>query len=155
MNESMEKKKVICKKKCCGATSPQNGIVVNQKTDDQNGQKTDDQNGQKTNCQKKCCEKKKEEEKACKKKCCEDKLKKPKYSREVLLRQAKYALALAIFTIVYNLGEGVVAIYYGWEEESIALLGFGCDSFVEVTSAIIVLIQLLTKEKIMDGKGNQ
>ena len=66
-----------------------------------------------------------------------------------------YAIYLAWFTIIYNVGEGVIAIYYGWEEESVSLLGFGCDSFVEVFSAIIVLIQLVLREKITEGKGNQ
>ena len=104
-------------------------------------------------CKKKCCGKKN----AAKKKKEEDAKKfglKKSYTKEEMISWAKAALALAIFTIVYNVGEGVVAIYYGMEEESIALLGFGLDSFVEVFSAIIVLIQLIMKEKIMDGKGN-
>ena len=46
---------------------------------------------------------------------------------------------MAVFTIVYNVGEGLVAMYYGFEEESISLIGFGADSFVEVFSAIIVV----------------
>lgn len=74
------------------------------------------------------------------------------YDVETLIKWGKYAIALAVFTIVYNVGEGVVAIYYGWEEESISLLGFGCDSFVEVFSATIVLVQLLIKEKITEGR---
>lgn len=61
---------------------------------------------------------------------------------------AVLAVILATFTVVYNIGEGVIAIYYGMEEESISLLGFGCDSFVEVFSAIICLIQLFTKDDI-------
>ncbi len=47
---------------------------------------------------------------------------------------------LAAFTIVYNIAEGVVALWFGFEEESISLLGFGADSFVEVFSAIIVIL---------------
>ena len=47
---------------------------------------------------------------------------------------------LAAFTIVYNIGEGVIAIWFGVEEESISLIGFGADSFVEVFSAIIVVL---------------
>ena len=60
--------------------------------------------------------------------------------KALLLKWGKYAIYLAIFTIVYNIIEGVVSIMFGIEEESISLLGFGFDSFVEVFSAIIVLL---------------
>jgi len=70
------------------------------------------------------------------------------------VKWGKLALGLAIFTIVYNVLEGVIAIFYGLEEESISLLGFGLDSFIEVFSAIIVLLQLIYKEKIISGKGS-
>jgi len=72
-----------------------------------------------------------------------------------LIKWGKYAIYLAIFTIFYNIIEGVVAILYGLEEESISLLGFGFDSFVEVFSAIIVLFQLIYREKIGEGKGSK
>ncbi|HXH30835.1 MAG TPA: cation transporter [Bacteriovoracaceae bacterium] len=49
---------------------------------------------------------------------------------------------LSIFTIFYNLIEGFASIYFGIEDESISLLGFGLDSFVEVASAVIVLMKL-------------
>lgn len=43
---------------------------------------------------------------------------------------------LAIFTILYNLVEGGVSIWLGAADETLALLGFGVDSFIEVISAI-------------------
>ncbi|MEX1241932.1 MAG: cation transporter [Cyclobacteriaceae bacterium] len=46
------------------------------------------------------------------------------------------AAALVAFTIVYNLLEGVVSVYFGIEDESLTLLGFGADSFIEVMSGI-------------------
>lgn len=46
------------------------------------------------------------------------------------------ALALAIFTIVYNIGEGLISLYLGYEDESLALFGFGADSFIEVISGL-------------------
>jgi divalent metal cation (Fe/Co/Zn/Cd) transporter len=49
---------------------------------------------------------------------------------------------LALFTVIYNLIEGFVSIYFGVAEESISLLGFGLDSFIEVSSAAIVLVKL-------------
>ncbi len=46
------------------------------------------------------------------------------------------ALQLSIFTILYNIVEGFVSIYFGLEDETLALFGFGADSFVEVISGI-------------------
>lgn len=44
------------------------------------------------------------------------------------------AAALALFTIAYNIIEGAVSVYFGLEDGSMALFGFGVDSFVEVIS---------------------
>lgn len=49
---------------------------------------------------------------------------------------------LAAATIVYNLAEGGVATAFGWSEGSVALFGFGVDSFVEVGSAAVVFWKL-------------
>jgi divalent metal cation (Fe/Co/Zn/Cd) transporter len=46
------------------------------------------------------------------------------------------AVALALITIFYNIGEGMVSVFFGLEDESFALFGFGLDSFVEVASGI-------------------
>ena len=46
------------------------------------------------------------------------------------------ALGLAIFTIVYNIAEGLFATYFGITDESLALFGFGVESFIEVVSGI-------------------
>lgn len=43
-------------------------------------------------------------------------------------------LVLGIFTIVYNLAEGIVATWFGYEDETLALFGFGLDSFIEMIS---------------------
>lgn len=49
-----------------------------------------------------------------------------------------YALAsaLALVTIGYNIVEGAVSVFFGIEDESMALFGFGLDSFVEVISGV-------------------
>ena len=47
-----------------------------------------------------------------------------------------YASALALITIAYNLVEGIVSVFFGIEDGSMALFGFGVDSFVEVISGI-------------------
>jgi len=48
----------------------------------------------------------------------------------------RWASALALISIFYNIGEGVVSVFFGLEDESFALFGFGLDSFVEVASGI-------------------
>lgn len=48
----------------------------------------------------------------------------------------KWASVLALITISYNIIEGVVSVFFGLEDESFALFGFGLDSFVEVASGI-------------------
>jgi divalent metal cation (Fe/Co/Zn/Cd) transporter len=46
------------------------------------------------------------------------------------------AFILSFITIFYNIIEGVVSVYFGAEDETLALFGFGVDSFVEVISGI-------------------
>lgn len=48
----------------------------------------------------------------------------------------KWAFALSIFTIVYNICEGIVSTYLGYGDGSLALFGFGADSFIEVISGL-------------------
>jgi divalent metal cation (Fe/Co/Zn/Cd) transporter len=47
-----------------------------------------------------------------------------------------WASALALITIIYNIVEGMVSVYFGFDDKTIALFGFGLDSFVEVVSGI-------------------
>lgn len=46
------------------------------------------------------------------------------------------AFLLSLFTIGYNIIEGSVSIYFGTSDETLALFGFGVDSFVEVFSGL-------------------
>lgn len=45
-----------------------------------------------------------------------------------------WANALAWITILYNVAEGLISVFFGFSDESLALFGFGVDSFVEVIS---------------------
>jgi len=56
-------------------------------------------------------------------------------SREIR-RLYAFASSLALITIVYNIIEGVVSVFFGLNDGSMALFGFGVDSFVEVISGI-------------------
>lgn len=53
--------------------------------------------------------------------------------KKILYKQAN---ALALITIFYNIVEGIISIYFGLDDETVALFGFGMDSFVEVISGI-------------------
>ncbi len=46
----------------------------------------------------------------------------------------RIASGLAVFTILYNIIEGLVSMYFGYQDETLALFGFGVDSFIEVIS---------------------
>jgi divalent metal cation (Fe/Co/Zn/Cd) transporter len=48
----------------------------------------------------------------------------------------KKASMLAIITIFYNLLEGIASVLLGLNDDTIALFGFGLDSFVEVISGV-------------------
>ena len=48
----------------------------------------------------------------------------------------KFAFILSLITIIYNILEGLISVYFGAGDETLALLGFGVDSFVEVISGI-------------------
>lgn len=54
----------------------------------------------------------------------------------------KKGLWLESFTIVWNVLEGLIAIGAGLMANSVALVGFGVDSFVETTSAAVLFWRL-------------
>ena len=62
----------------------------------------------------------------------------------------RYALWLAVFTILYNLAEGLVSVYFGAQDEALTLFGFGVDSFIEVMSGIGILAMVLRIRRYPD-----
>lgn len=58
-------------------------------------------------------------------------------------RYWQYAIWLALFTIFYNLAEGLVSIHFGIQDETLTLFGFGIDSFIEVASGMGILAMVL------------
>jgi divalent metal cation (Fe/Co/Zn/Cd) transporter len=63
------------------------------------------------------------------------------------IRFYKIAFGFAIFTIIYNIAEGLISTYFGFEGESLALFGFGTDSFIEVISGLGVAHMILRIQK--------
>lgn len=57
------------------------------------------------------------------------------------------AFGLALFTILYNIGEGIISTYFGFKDGSLALFGFGTDSFIEVVSGIGIAIMIVRIQK--------
>ncbi|OHD66031.1 MAG: hypothetical protein A2176_09715 [Spirochaetes bacterium RBG_13_51_14] len=51
-------------------------------------------------------------------------------------RLLRIAFILSVITVVYNIAEGLVSVIFGYADETIALFGFGVDSFVEVISGM-------------------
>ena len=57
------------------------------------------------------------------------------------------ALWLSIITIIYNIIEGLVSVYFGSTDDTLVLLGFGIDSFVEVISGIGILHMVIRMQR--------
>jgi len=70
-------------------------------------------------------------------------------SREKTFYRQVYLLS--IFTIVYNLIEGLVSVILGYSDETLSLAGFGVDSFVEMVSGIGILMMVLRIRKNTDS----
>lgn len=64
----------------------------------------------------------------------------------------KIAFGLALFTIIYNITEGLISTYLGFEDESLALFGFGSDSFIEVISGLGIAHMILRIQKNPNSK---
>jgi divalent metal cation (Fe/Co/Zn/Cd) transporter len=53
------------------------------------------------------------------------------------------AYNLSLFTIFYNILEGIISMSLGYSDETLSLFGFGADSFIEVMSGLGITIMLL------------
>jgi len=62
----------------------------------------------------------------------------------------KKALLLSYFTVGYNVLEGIVSIFAGLLAGSIALVGFGLDSFVESLSGSVMIWRFRKHGKISE-----
>jgi divalent metal cation (Fe/Co/Zn/Cd) transporter len=58
-------------------------------------------------------------------------------------RLYQYALLLGLFTVVYNLAEGLVSIAFGAHDQTLTLFGFGLDSFIECISGLGIVAMIL------------
>ena len=61
---------------------------------------------------------------------------------EQQIRLYKLAYQLSLFTIFYNIVEGIVSMSLGYHDETLTLFGFGVDSFIEVMSGIGIAVMI-------------
>ena len=57
--------------------------------------------------------------------------------------QYQKAYLLSLFTIFYNILEGVISMLLGYQDETLTLFGFGVDSFIEVMSGIGIAVMIM------------
>ena len=68
-------------------------------------------------------------------------------TKEQLLRAA---FILSLITIIYNLLEGGISVFIGAGDNSLTLLGFGVDSFVEVISGLGIAHMLIRMKNTLE-----
>jgi divalent metal cation (Fe/Co/Zn/Cd) transporter len=59
-------------------------------------------------------------------------------------------LLLAVITVFYNIFEGLVSVFFGVTDETLALFGFGIDSVIEVLSGLGIWHMVI---RIRNNKG--
>jgi divalent metal cation (Fe/Co/Zn/Cd) transporter len=69
-------------------------------------------------------------------------------SEQKFYRQAYW---LSLFTIFYNIIEGIFSMVLGYADETLSLFGFGADSFIEVMSGIGIAVMILRIKKNPDS----
>ena len=62
--------------------------------------------------------------------------------KTIFRKWLRIGLGLVVVTMVYNIVEAGLALWFGAEAESIALVGFGLDSIIETAAAGVVLWRL-------------
>lgn len=72
--------------------------------------------------------------------------------RTALVRQGR---RLEYFTVIWNAVEGLVAVVAGAVAGSISLVGFGVDSFIEVTSGAVLLWRMSVDANVCDRERNE
>lgn len=67
----------------------------------------------------------------------------------------KNAYNLSLFTIIYNIAEGLISMIMGYKDETLTLFGFGVDSFIEVMSGIGIAIMILRIKQNPESSKNE
>lgn len=67
----------------------------------------------------------------------------------------KTAYYLSVFTIVYNIAEGIISVAFGYKDETLTLFGFGIDSFIETISASGIFYMVINLKRGSNNTDNQ
>jgi divalent metal cation (Fe/Co/Zn/Cd) transporter len=67
----------------------------------------------------------------------------------------KNAYHLSLFTIFYNIAEGLVSMILGYKDDTLTLFGFGVDSFIEVMSGIGIAVMILRIQQNPESSKNE
>lgn len=67
----------------------------------------------------------------------------------MLLRRGRY---LEVFTVLWSIAEALVGIVLGILAGSVALIGFGVDSFIEMGSGLVLLWRLQTRSDAVSAE---
>ena len=62
---------------------------------------------------------------------------------------------LIVLTIIYNVVEGIVALYLGIKNNSISLLAFGFDSVIEITASLVAIWGVSSANKNVARKSEK
>lgn len=65
------------------------------------------------------------------------------------------AYHLSLFTIFYNIAEGLVSMILGYKDDTLTLFGFGVDSFIEVMSGIGILVMIIRIQQNPESSKNE
>ena len=63
----------------------------------------------------------------------------------------KNAYHLSLFTIFYNIAEGLVSMILGYKDDTLTLFGFGVDSFIEVMSGVGIAVMIIRMKQNPDS----
>jgi divalent metal cation (Fe/Co/Zn/Cd) transporter len=69
-------------------------------------------------------------------------------------RLYRIAFALAVITILSSIVEGIASTYFGYEDESLTLLGFGADSFIEMISGLGIAHMIMRIQRQPESDRN-
>ena len=67
----------------------------------------------------------------------------------------KIAYRLSLFTIFYNIAEGLVSVILGYRDRTLTLFGFGVDSFIEIISGIGVAVMISGIQQNPESSGDE
>jgi divalent metal cation (Fe/Co/Zn/Cd) transporter len=67
----------------------------------------------------------------------------------------KKAYHLSLFTIFYNIAEGLISMILGYKDDTLTLFGFGVDSFIEVMSGIGIAVMILRIRQNPESSKNE